>query len=277
MTAVALYSLRDAFSQVTDPRARRGVRHPFSGILSLVFLALLGRMSEFAVICRWARRHWDVLQEPLGFTRPAPPCDTTLERTLARFSLAEFQAAFSQWLQQTLSQADDFAASVDGKVLKQGHGEDGDPIQMLNIFAHDVKVCLGQYPLLGDKSTEPATLKAHLQELFSRYPGLWLLTGDALYCQRNLAEILVDSKHDYLFQLKGNQPDMLDAAQTCFADATQRPPDAQTREKRGAQSRLVVFGSTWTQPNGSVSTWILPVAASCASRGGRKPKKPVTS
>jgi len=284
MATVSMTSLRDAFSQVADPRARRGVRHPFSGMLSLVFLALLGGMSEFAVICRWARRHWKVLQEPLGFTRPEPPCDTTLERTLARFSLAEFQEAFSCWLRLALDDSDGLVAAVDGKTLKQGHDADGDPVQMLNIFAQDVKVCLGQFPLLGDKSTEPATLKAHLAELFARYPSLWLLTGDALYCQRNLAEILVNSKHDYLFQLKGNQPDMLEAAQTCLAQADERLPDAETREKRGAPSRYVVFGSTWTQPCGSVTSWALPVAvsssgsiASCALRASRRSAKPVTS
>lgn len=284
MATVSMVSLREAFSQVTDPRARRGVRHPFSGMLALVFLGLLGGMSEFAVICRWARRHWNVLQEPLGFTRPVPPCDTTLERTLARFSLAEFQQAFSVWLRATLSDSDALVAAVDGKTLKQGLDADGDPVQMLNIFAQDVKVCLGQYSLLGDKSTEPATLKACLAELFARYPSLWLLTGDALYCQRNLAEILVESKHDYLFQLKANQPDMLEAAETCFAEAEQRPPDAETREKRGAPSRYVVFGSMWTRPNGSVSTWLLPVAASSfesiessASQGGRRSGRRVTS
>jgi len=262
MATVAIVSLREAFAQVTDPRARRGVRHPFAGMLALVFLALLGGMSEFAVICRWARRHWNVLQEPLGFTRPNPPCDTTLERTLSRFSLAEFQEAFSSWLRQTLSDSDGLVAAVDGKTLKQAHDADGDPLQMLNVFAQDVKVCLGQFPLLGDKSTEPATLKAHLAELFARYPSLWLLTGDALYCQRNLAEILVESKHDYLFQLKGNQPDMLEAAEACFAAADERAPDVETHEKRGVRSRYVVFGSTWTRPDGSVSSWALPVAES---------------
>jgi hypothetical protein len=264
MATAALASLLDAFSQVSDPRDPRGVRHPFAGILAMVFLGLLGRMSEFAVIRRWARRHWDVLREPLGFTRSEPPCDTTLERTLARFSLAEFQAAFSKWLQQLLSAEGGLVAAVDGKTCKQGHDADGDPVQMLNVFAQNLKVCLGQWPLTGDKSTEPETLKAHLSELFARYPALWLLTGDALYCQRDLAQILVESKHDYLFQLKANQPDILEATQTCFAQAEQRRPEAETREKRGAPSKYVVCGSTWTQPNGSESIWLLPVAA-CSS------------
>jgi hypothetical protein len=274
MVTATLDSLLDAFSQVTDPRDRRGVRHPFAGILALVFLGLLGRMTEFAVICRWARRHWTILQGPLGFTRPEPPCDTTLERTLAHFSLAEFQTAFGQWLQHVLADQEGLVAAVDGKTYKQGKQADGHPVQMLNVFAHDVQVCLGQWPLAGDKSTEPTMLKAHLAELFAAYPALWLLTGDALYCQRNLAEIVVESKHHYLFQLKANQPDILDAAQACFATADEQPPDAETREKRGARSKYVVFGSTWTTPTGSVSGWVLPVAE-CLSESTDAPERPM--
>jgi len=273
MVTATLDSLLDAFSQVTDPRDRRGVRHPFGGILALVFLGLLGRMTEFAVIRRWARRHWTILKEPLGFTRPEPPCDTTLERTLARFSLDEFQTAFGQWLQHVLADRDGVVAAVDGKTCKQGKQADGNPVQMLNVFAHDVQVCLGQWPLSGDKSTEPTMLKAHLAELFATYPALWLLTGDALYCQRNLAEILVESKHHYLFQLKANQPDILDVAQTCFAAADEQPPATETREKRGAQSKYVVFGSTWTTPTGSVSGWALPVAG-CLCESIDAPERP---
>ena len=66
-------SLLDAFSQVTDPRDRRGIRHPFAGILTLVFLGLLGRMTEFAVIRRWARRHWTLLQAAAGLHSSRTP------------------------------------------------------------------------------------------------------------------------------------------------------------------------------------------------------------
>lgn len=260
MATAALGSLLDAFSHITDPRDRRGVRHPFAGLLALVFLALLGRVSEFAAIRRWAARHWDILREPLGFKRAQPPCDTTLERALARFSLAEFQEAFASWLNGILTGQTQLAVAVDGKTSKQGHTADGHPVMMLNVFAHDLKLALGSWPLTGDKTTEPEVLKAHLSELFDKYPALSLLTGDALYCQRNLAQIIVESKHDYLFQLKANQPDMLEAAHSCLG-AAERPPDAEVRKKRGARPTYVVFGSTWTTPGGCESVWALPVAA----------------
>jgi hypothetical protein len=188
--------------------------------------------------------------------------------------LEEFQAAFSQWLQAVISQQGPLAVAVDGKTSKQGLDTKGNPIQMLNVFAQDLKVCLGQWPLNGDKSTEPEVLKAHLSELFEKYPALRLITGDALFAQRNLAELILASGHDYLFQIKANQPDILDAAQTCFADAEARSPDAQTQEKKRGAERIVFFGSTWTTPLMSASGWVLPVAAcSCESIGRPKTKR----
>jgi hypothetical protein len=263
-----------AMSEITDPRRPRGVRHPFSSILALTLLGLVARINNFAGLQRWAARHWHLLRKPLGFIRHRPPHATTLSRTLARFSLEEFQAAFSQWLQAVLSKQGTLAATVDGKTSKQGLDADGNPIQMLNVFAQELKACLGQWPLDGDKSTEPEVLKAHLSELFEKYPALRLITGDALFAQRNLAELILASEHDYLFQIKANQPDILDAARNCFAEAEARQPDAQTQEKKGGAERIVFFGSTWTTPLMSATGWVLPVAAcSCESIGKRKTKK----
>jgi hypothetical protein len=189
---------------------------------------------------------------------------------LAKFSLEELQDAFSQWLSVLLTD-EQLSIAVDGKTSRQGFDASGNPVQMLNVFAADLKACLGQWPLTGDKKTEPEVLKAHLSKLSDKYPALQLITGDALYAQRNLAEILVESGHDYLFQLKGNQPDVLDAAKTSLADKKDSEADATTREKKGGASRLVFFGSMFSTPHMFASGWVLPVAeSSCESTDGEK-------
>jgi hypothetical protein len=278
-------SLLAALSEVADPRQPRGVRHPFSGILALALLGMICRIHEFAALRRWAASHWRLLQRPLGFKRGRPPHPTTLSRTVAKFSLEQFQAAFSHWLQAILADQNAFCVAVDGKTCRQGFDAHGDPVQMLNVFVQDLKACLGQWPLEGDKSTEPEVLKAHLGELFERYPALRLITGDALYAQRNLAELILASGHDYLFQIKGNQPDVLDAAKTCFAEADDAGAAAKTAEKRGAKQKLVFFGSTSTTPLTSASGWILPVVQCCcestaaprAAKAKRRAKRATSS
>ena len=80
-----------------------------------------------------------------------------------------------------------------------------------------------------------------------------LLTGDAIFTQRPLLELLKTNGCNYLFQVKANQPDMLDALKTCFADAASTRPAHETTEKKGVAAIPAGFGSTWTTPSISVS------------------------
>ena len=58
---------------------------------------------------------------------------------------------------------------------------DGNPILMLNVFAQTLKLHLASWNVHGDKTNETACLEKHLEELFSMFPCLKLLTGDAIY------------------------------------------------------------------------------------------------
>lgn len=250
MVACSLSQLAKVFSQISDPRKARGVRHPFSGIVSLVFLGLLARITEMAVVERWAKANWDELKEPLGFTRDKPPCDTTISRALAGLRLSEFREAFALWLNTALAdQEGRWAAAVDGKTCRQGLDADGSPVQMLNVFLQQIKLTLDQWSIGSDKTNEPGSLKEHLAELLTAYPALQLLTGDAIYAQRPLLELLQEHGCDYLFQVKANQPDMLDALETCFFQETPTPPAHEVLEKRGSTKRDAGFGLTSTMPS----------------------------
>jgi len=234
--AAPLPSLLDAFAQVNDPRKPRGVRHPFTPILALAFLGLLCRQTDFACLQRWAADHWGVLKGALGFTREEPPHATTLSRALAGFSLEQFRGAFARWLVTLPQAAAAVTAAVDGKTSKQGHDAQGDPVHMLNVFAHEVGLCLAQFPVTDGKPTEPQALKAALAELTGHYPLLRLFTADALFTQRPLARVILEADRDFLFAVKDNQPDLHEAVQASFRDAADRPPDARTTEKKGARS-----------------------------------------
>jgi predicted transposase YbfD/YdcC len=47
-----------------------------------------------------------------------------------------------------------------------------------------------------------------------------IITGDALYCQGEVCSLIVEGEGDYLFIVKGNQPDLLEAIEYLF----QAPP-----------------------------------------------------
>ena len=226
-------SLVCVFAQVADPRNPRGVRHPLQSILALVFLGMLARIREMKVLQRWAKAHWEQLREPLGFERDAPPDATTFSRTLAKCDLASFASAFLAWTQQVLPPEETLVAAVDAKTSCQGLDTDGDPVQLVTVLVHNLKVVLGQWSVRGEKTNESGVLKNHLAQLTRDFPLLKLITGDAIYANRPLAEVLLDEDCDYLLQIKGNQPDIQEALQVCLGDAHETRPAAQTVEKKG--------------------------------------------
>jgi hypothetical protein len=231
--AAPLASLLDAFRLIDDPRNARGVRHPYASMLSLAFLGLLCRQTDMAGLQRWAQDHWRSLKGPLGFTRKTPPHATTISRALAKFSLEQFRDAFARWVMARPHATDAVTVAADGKTSKQGHDAHGEPVHMLNVYAHELDLCLAQFPVTGGKPTEPQALKQALGELLEHYPCIRLLTADALFTQRPLARALLEADRDFLFAVKENQPALLEAVLTSFHDAAGREPDAKTVEKKG--------------------------------------------
>ena len=93
-------------------------------------------------------------------------------------------------------------ASVGGKWAKQSGDKGGNPLVMVNVLAHDLKLCLAQWPA-SEKRYEPGVLREQLGQLFERYPGLRLLTMDALYAERDLCQAIVSYGRDCLVGLPG--------------------------------------------------------------------------
>ncbi len=244
--------LFDAFCQIDDPRKARGVRHPYHSLLALTFLGLLCRQTDMAGLQRWAADHWKILKGPLGFTRKKPPHATTISRAVAKFSLEQFRDVFARWVVSVTGPLAAVTAAVDGKTSKQGHDADGEPIHMLNVFAHELGLCLAQFPVTAGKPTEPQALKHALKELLEHYPFIRLFTGDALFTQRPLAHVLLEADRDFLFAVKDNQPELLEAILTSFRAAAAREPDAKTVEKKGTNS--TPDGSGWSKARRSTTS-----------------------
>jgi hypothetical protein len=228
-----LTHLAQVFGQMTDPRSKHGTYQPFAGILAITFLGLLAGQNYFTHICQWAKNHWKTLKEPLGFKTKKPPNRTTISRLLAKISLNEMQEAFAVFLSQLLQETP-LTAAIDGKVSKQILDEDGEVLQMLNAFIHGMKVVLWEWSIKGDKTNEPGCLKLHLGELLAQFPHLKILTGDAIFAQRPLLEVLKNHQVDYVFQVKDNQPEVLEAIKETFKERHKSEPAAQSISKKKA-------------------------------------------
>lgn len=226
----AAESLFGCLEQVADPRRPRGVRHPFQAILRLTLLGLVCGQTTMAHIALFARMHWPALKEPLGFVRDHPPHATTISRTLAGVSCEQLQDALTGWVARVVA-VQEMSAAVDGKWAKQSEDAQGNPLVLVNVLAHDLKLCLAQWPA-SEKRYEPGVLREQLGQLFESYPGLRLLTMDALYAERDLCQAIVSHGRDYLVRIKGNRPELLAALAEGFAGEELGEPEAETVEKK---------------------------------------------
>ena len=188
---------------VPDHRHARGRVHPLPGVLGLVVLGLMAGCRNLSVIHRYARRYPEVLAH-LGLRRP--PSIPTLSRVLGGVKPAELRVAlhaFTQGLAQTQG-ADLTVVAVDGKTLRGVH-EDDAPAHVLHFFAQEAALVLDQ-TVCGTARGEVAAAEAWITTMAQQFPGLKVLTADALYADRDLCAAIVAQEFAFLVRLKQTSP-----------------------------------------------------------------------
>ncbi len=193
--------LVDRFATLTDPRCARGTVHPPPGVLALVTLGLLGGCRSLSAISRDGAIHPEVLA-PLGLRRS--PSVATLHRILGMVTVAEVREVVRAFAQDLVTRRDAPGAvtevALDGKTLRGTH-EDGPPLHVLRAFAQHAELGLDQAvaaPLRG----EVTAALAWVTEVADAFPGLTILTGDALFAEQSLCAAVVAGQRDEVFRLK---------------------------------------------------------------------------
>jgi hypothetical protein len=245
-TPDSLTAFVQSINKVPDPRSERGQSHPFRTILALIFLGLIANCTNPTELQRWAENHLTQLRSFLRFRYKKErnkqgewcvPHAVTFTRVLLKLSLKDLQNAFAEFINCILADTT-LVGAVDGKAAKQMKDAEGNPILMLNVFAQQLKLHLASWEVHGDKTNEPGCLMKHLEELFTMYPCLKLLTGDAIFAQRPLLEALQEYERDYLFQVKDNQPKVLKKMEETFKDAPkQETQNSKTHDRRVDKKR----------------------------------------
>ena len=211
------------FGAASRSQEGRGSPASLSGhtaaILRLTLLGLVCGQTTMAHIALFARMRWTILKEPLGFAREHPPHATTISRALAGVCCEQLQDGLAVWVARAVADRE-MSAPVDGKGVKQPEDAQGNPLVMVNVMACGLKLCLAQW-LAPEKRYEPWVLRERLGQLLGRYPGLRLLTMDALYAGRPVCVAGTVSGgtgcgRDCLARVEGNRPGILSALSCGF-------------------------------------------------------------
>lgn len=189
------------FKDLPDPRQPGKVVYPLDEVLLLCLLAVLGGAETFVDIARFGEKKLDLLRRFRPF-RDGTPSHDHLGDIFATLDAVEFQRCFVAWV-AGLTGAPADVITIDGKTLRRSYQKKGAkaPIHMVSAFAARQRLVLGQVKV-AEKSNEIVAIPALLDMM--AIEGA-VVSIDAMGCQRDIAQKVLDKKADYILALKGNQ------------------------------------------------------------------------
>jgi predicted transposase YbfD/YdcC len=227
---------------VKDPRRKQGQRFSLTSILLLALAAILSNHLSELAIAEWGAGQSEEIKKALGFEKGVTPHQTTIQRLFRRVSAEEIETAFRCLFLHILNQDQEergaCAVSIDGKAQRgrlKFEEEHSYAVHAVSLVDHQTGIVLTQghvektdlepqSKLTGQHEQEEPEEKKQKSELAVASRLIqhidWqgkVLTGDALYCQRGLCAALRQAGGDYLFLVKGNQPQLLEDVRVLFA------------------------------------------------------------
>jgi hypothetical protein len=208
MSSACGRDLREILAQVPDPRGCKGRRHSLSAMLTAVVCGVLCGLRGYTPLVEWLHDlpvdvwHW------MGYTRKPPKMDCFRD-LLVKLDPAALEAALRDWisedLQLSLDDESPSAVSIDGKVLCATLRAFAPAVHLLAAVDHQTGNVLSQCRV-SDKTNEH---KGALELLKTLCIEGRVIVGDAMFCQRDLCQQVIDSGGDYLVTVKENQPGLL--------------------------------------------------------------------
>jgi hypothetical protein len=211
-------SLLTFLSQVPDPRGRQGRRHSLEAMLASVVCAMLQGARGYSAITQWVHDQDVEFWHALGFTR-RPPKLGAFRTLLMALSPRHFERVLADWACYCLgvSSTDQplEAVAMDGKTLCGTLQPHERAVHLLALLDQKTGCVLSQ-TRVDAKTNEH---KGALELLKTLVLEGRVITGDAMFCQREVCEEIRDRGGHYFFVVKDNQPTLREAIAAEFRAA----------------------------------------------------------
>ena len=182
-------SLWEYFQEVPDPRSRQGRRYQLPAILTLASVAMLSGIRSLYAMAQFGRDHGAAFAEALGFDRKKTPCCTALHYLFQNLDVDAFEQAINRWRKQQ-QRSGRRTIAIDGKTLRGVQGDQLPGVHLLAGFESEAGEVLGQLPVKAKTNEHKAALE--LLELIPVEGNV--ITGDAMFCQRDLSRAILQKK-----------------------------------------------------------------------------------
>lgn len=184
---------------VLDHRRAEGKRYPLASLLLIAVAALLsGRRDQLGIV-RWSRRLTQEALVSIGIGRARVPAPSVWCELFKELDVGALERALGTWVRG--QQAAGHVA-IDGKRLRGSATAQSPGVHLLAAFSATLQGVIGQLAVPPDGNEITAAL-----QLLKTLPleGV-IITGDAMFTQREICRIITDGGGDYFFTVKDNQP-----------------------------------------------------------------------
>jgi predicted transposase YbfD/YdcC len=212
--------LVERLQTIPDPRRQgENLKHPLVDIIILGFCGVLAGCEDFVEIAEWAKVHEGVFRSFLELPHGIPAHDT-FTRVFAMLKPATLQEVLLPWLLERRGLPGEWI-HLDGKALRRTRCEAKrlKALHVVSAWAGQTGLTLGQVAV--DTKSNEITAMPQLLELLDLRDKI--VTTDAMGCQKEIAQTIVEGGGDYILAVKDNQPTLHAEIQAAFATAVTPP------------------------------------------------------
>jgi predicted transposase YbfD/YdcC len=207
---------------VDDPRTGNAALHDFHELLMIALCAVLCGGQSCVDMALFAAAKAPFLR---GFLRlqGGLPSHDTFSHLFRQLDPEAFRAAFQRFMASFAEQYQGVVA-IDGKVVRRSFDRalGKSALHMVSAWGCEQRLVLAQ--IATDAKSNEITAVPKLLAMLSLNGTI--VTADALNCQRDIAQQIVDQGGDYALALKGNQGTLHDDVRRFFNDPAR--PEAPT-------------------------------------------------
>lgn len=208
--------------QIEDTRQQWKVKHKLSDIVIIVMLSILTGHNDFEEMIIFAESRIEILKKYLKLENGIPHKDT-IKRVIAIIDPNKLNLIFYTWLanivtvksKKTLDELDKIIV-FDGKTVCGSDDIHNKAMHILTAFDTDNELVLGQLPV--DEKTNEITVMPELIDMLDLKDAV--ITADALNCQKEIVNKIVNKKGDYVLAVKSNKGELHQSITEYFDEQT---------------------------------------------------------
>ena len=209
-------------NNLEDTRQEWKIKHNLVDILVIVMLSVLTGHNDFEEMVIFAEARLEILRKYIKLENGIPHKDT-IKRVVAIIDPNQLNLVFYSWLANIINEKNhtfldeiNKIVAFDGKTICGSNDIYNNALHILTAFDTENELVLGQLPV--DVKTNEITVMPELIKLLDLENTV--ITADALNCQYEIANTIVEKKGNYVLALKGNKGTLYEDVVDYFEEKT---------------------------------------------------------